>query len=134
MSQTKTCSECGATHSASQQSGNYLDYGWSFNFLSLGHYGGFTDCIPDTDKTEDDYVIHLCHDCCLKMIEALPNSFKAHLGNLGCHPGDLEKESCCQYAWTWDKANPKNSYRGDEHGGWYLVFEEADEDVPLSNG
>lgn len=124
--ETKACSECGQARGAGQQFGNFIDYGWSINFIMLGHYGGFTDCIPDPDMTEDDYMIHLCHDCCLKMIEALPNAFGKHLGDLGCHPGDLEKPSCCQYAWTWDKNNRKHHYRGDGAGGWTFVKEFAD--------
>ena len=131
----KVCSECGAANNASQQHGSYIDYGWSFNALQLGHYGGFTDNWPGRYTEPDDprYLIHLCHDCCLKMIEALPNAFREHLGTLGCHPGDLEKPSCCQYAWTFDITDRSKSYRGDGLGGWTLVSEN-DSDVPLTNG
>lgn len=111
---------------AGQQFGNYIDDGWSIDFLSLGHYGGFTDCIPDPDKTDTEYLMHFCHDCCLKMVATFPNAFGKHLGNLGCHPGDLEKPSCCEYAWTWDKNNTKLHYQGDGAGGWVLVRTESD--------
>ncbi len=117
----KSCSECGASQPTSQQEGSLIDYGWSFNQLALGHYGGFTDCIPDGNDEWDDpkYIVHLCHDCCIKMIRALPRVFEKALGDMGCHPGDVRNKSCCEYAWTMDASG--FSYRGNADGGWTLV-------------
>ena len=115
------CSECGALCPTNQQEGNFIDYGWSFNHLALGHYGGFTDCVPDSGDDWDDpkYTVHICHDCCHKLIKALPNIFRKALGNMGCHPGDIRNPSCCEYAWAFDGSG--FNYRGSADGSWTLV-------------
>lgn len=117
----KECSECGTHYPSHQQEGRFIDYGWSFNYLTLGHYGGFTDCVPDRGDDWDDekYIVHLCHDCCLKLIRALPSVFRKALGDLGCHPGNVGQPACCEYAWTTD--NSGFHYRGSADGSWTLV-------------
>jgi hypothetical protein len=116
----KECSECGTLCPTTQQQGNFIDYGWTFNYLALGYYGGFTDCVPDGSDDWDDekYIVHLCHNCCLKLIRALPGVFQEALGSMGCHPGNVKEPSCCEYAWTTDTSG--FSYRGDGEGGWIL--------------
>lgn len=122
MMEIKSCDLCGSVQEASQQSGNFIDYGWSFNWLSLGHYGGFTDCIPhqspDGEKESTaSYMVHMCHDCCVKMLDTFPAL--AQLSRAyGGHPNKNEHDSnngiatppCCKYAWTWVKLPDKDKY------------------------
>jgi hypothetical protein len=74
----KCCDNCGIEAPDSQQQGSYIDYGWSLNWLALGHYGGFTDCLPEGDYEFDSprYLAHLCHDCCIKLLNVLPGLAK----------------------------------------------------------
>ncbi len=109
-----------------------MDSGWSLNILGLGHYGGFTDCLPEAQRNDEDwgdYLVHLCHDCCVKMLEALPG-LAHHIFPTGGggHPnvGDnLESNDgtsltpCCTYAWTWKKhGNRQVTYFANADGGW----------------
>lgn len=124
----KPCTNCKVEWPTSQQQGNYIDDGISINTLDLGHYGGFTDCIPDPSKGEvysiseydpKPYMAHLCHDCCVILFNALPGlaefaEVRGGHGNLtnGWSFGGSDKEPgssippCCPYAWTWDKGEP----------------------------
>lgn len=122
MTYTKQCTNCGIDFPAEQQQGNFIDDGWSFNYCDLGHYGGFTDCIPDAGK---DYKVHLCHDCCVRMLDALPGLAKligpgGHSNGFDSSKTDdgTEIPPCCMHSWTWKK----------EHGEWktYLVSESGD--------
>ena len=120
---TKLCTNCNIPQSANSQDGNYIDDGISINVNHLGHYGGFTDNFPG--KT-DDYIAHLCHDCCVILSNALPG-FAAFAQVRGGHGnitgrwtysgGELshiqngtEVPPCCQYAWTWDKTDLTGPY------------------------
>lgn len=116
----KKCSECENFYPTNQQDGKLIDYGWTFNHLALGYYGGFTDSVPDDlyDWDDDKYNVYLCHDCCIKIIQALPKTFEKALGAMGCHPGNVGEPSCCKYSWTTDTSG--FSYRGDGEGGWVL--------------
>lgn len=125
MKQTKRCTNCGTECPASQQSGNYIDYGWSFNAADLGHYGGFTDCISNDDRSKTD--VHLCHDCCVRLIEVLPGL--AAVVKPGGHPNiewsssdtedGTEIPPCCKYAWTWKReAGEWVDYLVNESGAW----------------
>jgi hypothetical protein len=116
----KQCNGCGLMHDASCQGGNYIDYGWSFSYPDLGHYGGFTDnfdLVMDMRDSDSPgaFMVHLCHDCCVKMLDALPflaTNFRVN----GCNPNKNDHDSdrgiltppCCPYAWTWvhDKDEP----------------------------
>lgn len=107
-----------------------MDSGWSLNVLGLGHYGGFTDCLPDAhDDDMSDYLVHLCHDCCIKMLEVLPGlAHRIFPTGGGGHPnvgGNLESNDgtslrpCCTYAWTWKKhENRQVTYFANADGGW----------------
>jgi len=127
MQQTKTCDLCGVAQDSDPQEGNYIDYGWSFDWLSLGHYGGFTDCIPDRDLGSVDsiaeydsspYMVHMCHDCCVKLLDTFPALAKIARVN-GGHPNRNEHDSddgiatppCCPYAWTWVRNKDIADYR-----------------------
>ena len=119
---TLACTNCGVAAPTSQQQGNFIDYGWSLGNCSLGHYGGFSDNFPC-----DEEEAHLCHDCCLKMLEALPGLAKHLFPNGGGHPNmngsGIEVPSCCEYAWTWGDKCEKNcgnsdTYFGAPNGAW----------------
>jgi hypothetical protein len=124
------CVNCGSLAATSHQEGLFMDSGWSLNILGLGHYGGFTDCLPDAhDDDMSDYLVHLCHDCCVKMLEALPGlAQRIFPTGGGGHPnvGDnLESNDgtslmpCCTYAWTWKKhENRQVTYFANADGGW----------------
>ena len=127
MNGTRQCTNCGINKTTSPDFGDFIDDGWSFNYLTLGHYGGFTDCIPDmnVEYNDYDYIVHLCHDCCVRMLEALPGLAK--LIGPGGHSNGFDSSStddgteippCCNHAWTWKK----------EDGWWktYLVNENGD--------
>lgn len=137
---TKVCDNCATPAPTTQQQGHYIDYGWSFNWLHFGHYGGFTDCLPDKDEDSDSgrYFAHLCHDCCVKMLEALPGlAALVFPEGGGGHPNINEKGNaddgtqtppCCRYAWTWVKTlGPDGKTQYDTYFGtpdlkWKKVF------------
>lgn len=112
---TKTCDACNAAAPATQQSGNFIDYGWSFHWPDMGHYGGFTDHFLDTPEDVAASMVHLCHDCCVKMLAMFP-ALVNKMGVRGGHPNMNEHDSdngiatppCCPYAWTWvrDRSEP----------------------------
>jgi hypothetical protein len=124
------CINCGAPSPTSQQEGLFVDNGWSLNVLGLGHYGGFTDCLPDAqDDDLNDYLVHLCHDCCIKMLDALPGlARRIFPTGGGGHPnigdsmvGDdgTSVAPCCSYAWTWKKHGKRQvTYFGKADGSW----------------
>lgn len=93
----------------------YFDSGWTINFLSLGHYGGFTDPIPDLEDSVEKWTMHMCHDCCVKMVETFP-VLEEHVR--GGHPNRNEHDSdngietppCCPYAWTWVRDKSQEQY------------------------
>lgn len=98
-----------------QQFGNYIDSGISINVNTLGHYGGFTDNFPG--KQNDD-LAHLCHDCTVILFNALPGFARfaeVHGGHPNINwkstnnPNGTEVKPCCQYCWTWDSTDPKNT-------------------------
>lgn len=108
-----SCTNCGLEAPTTQQQGNFLDNGWSLNWLALGHYGGFTDCVPDSGDEWDapKYIFHLCHDCCLTMVRALPALAKLigaghpnmNTGNplSTAHFDGIDLPPCCEHAWTF---------------------------------
>lgn len=125
MNNMKPCTNCGVNNATSQQSGNYIDYGWSFDAINLGYYGGFTDCLPSEDRSSG--TVHLCHDCCVRLIEALPGL--AAVVEPGGHPNiewsssdtedGTEIPPCCKYAWTWKReAGEWVTYLVNESGAW----------------
>lgn len=110
MSNMSVCSLCDKPSKAVFQS-PYLDGGWSFNWVTLGHYNGFTDSIIEASESEQDetaFMVHMCHECCVKMLKTFPA-----LQNIarvrGGHPNMNEHLAsdgtktppCCPYAWTW---------------------------------
>lgn len=120
-----TCNNCAVAAPASQQVGHYIDYGWSLSHDFLGHYGGFSDNFPSDGK-----LAHLCHDCCVKMMEALPGLAKYLFANYGGHPNakhddrGISVPSCCEYAWTWDgdcECGGVIVYNGAPAGAWRRV-------------
>jgi hypothetical protein len=133
----KRCDNCASPAPTTQQDGDFIDYGWSIDWLSLGHYGGFTDCLPDSQDDEPNrYIAHLCHDCCLKMLDAMPGlAALIFPQGGGGHPNMNEHDSdngtatppCCPYAWTWNKTvSPDGepvyeTYFGTADGGWKKI-------------
>jgi len=134
MQETKKCDLCGEEQEAGQQQGQFIDYGWSFNWLSFGHYGGFTDCIPDMNLGDVDsigeydpspYMVHACHDCCVKLLELFPRLAEI-AGVRGGHPNKNEHDSedgtavlpCCPYAWTW----VRNPNAGDYENRYFTYL------------
>ena len=135
----KCCDNCGIEAPDSQQQGSYIDYGWSLNWLALGHYGGFTDCLPEGDYEFDSprYLAHLCHDCCIKLLNVLPGLAKLIFPQEGGgHPNMNDHDSedgtltppCCQWAWTWKRspagtpnAGQYETYFGTADGGWKKI-------------
>ena len=127
------CTNCGTPSPTTQQDGKYIDDGISINVNDLGHYGGFTDNFPGK---MDDYIAHLCHDCCVILFNALPGfaefaQVRGGHGNItggACYTGgELSHikngtliKPCCQYAWCWDATDKNNviSYRATPELTW----------------
>lgn len=119
------CSNCGAEAPTTQQEGRYIDWGWSLSHNFLGHYGGFSDNFPS-----EGLLSHICHDCCVVMMRALPGLAKSLFpAGGGGHPSvsnetGILTPSCCEYAWTWDKEERCGEcgdhvlYFGAPDGGW----------------
>jgi hypothetical protein len=135
MNGTRQCTNCGIDKTTSPDFGDFIDDGWSFDYLAFGHYGGFTDCIPDPDEGEvnslaeydpSPYMAHLCHDCCVRMLEALPGLAKligpgGHSNGFDSSTTDdgTETPPCCNHAWTWKKEDGKwKTYLVNENGDW----------------
>lgn len=112
---TKLCTNCNIPQPAISQDGHFIDDGISMNTMTLGHYGGFTDCLPSPDQ--QDVWAHLCHDCAKLLFDTLPGLARfarIHGGhsniswNSSETPDGTTMAPCCQYAWTWDMTDPKN--------------------------
>lgn len=136
MKETQSCDACGVAEPATQQAGNYIDYGWSFLWPDLGHYGGFTDSFLDAPHNHEEAMVHLCHDCCVKFLELFPR-LVAKMRVQGGHPNRNEHDSdngigvppCCPYAWTWVVDSPADNprkktfthYRATRELTWEIV-------------
>ena len=92
--QAVQCDNCGAIEMAVQENTPLIHCGWAFDVRSFGYYAGFTD----SAFTEQEQLVVLCHDCCVRMVEALPVMKKFLRGG---HPSLLSDEAppCCPYAW-----------------------------------
>lgn len=108
------CTNCGTPNPTTQQQGNYIDDGIAIDVNTLGHYGGFIDDFPPKENS----LAHLCHDCCVILLNVLPG-FAAFAQMSGGHsnlnsryPFNIDNGTlivpCCQYAWTWDKTDKDN--------------------------
>lgn len=136
------CSACEIEQEASQQQGNYIDYGWSLNWVNLGHYGGFTDSYFDRPDDPAGEIIHLCHDCCIKLLNLFPLlvdkiDVKGGHPNMNEMPGldGIDVPPCCPYCWTFvkDESKPKGrqqytSYRATADLKWEAVNRDPDEE------
>ena len=129
---TIACTNCGIEAPTSQQGGNYIDDGWSIGHDFLGHYGGFSDNFPP----DENGLAHLCHDCCVLMLNALPGLAKFLFPNGGGgHSSQFSDPPCCQYAWTVDKCACGGYvvYHGSPDGVWRrLGCERCDPEDSLS--
>jgi hypothetical protein len=139
MKNTSSCSLCKEPSGIVFDSA-YLDGGWSFNWVSLGHYSGFTDSIIDaTGKSEEEFMVHMCHDCCVKMLETFP-ALKEIARVRGGHPNMNEHDSmngietppCCPYAWTWVKVSDSSFM--PEYKTYFSTDELTWEERPELNG
>lgn len=124
------CTNCGAEARTTQQEGNFIDGGLSFDLVNLGFYGGFWDNFPTNGR---EGLAHICHDCSVVFMRALPGLAKKILPNGGGHPNFIHAEkitkgtetpSCCEFAWTWkdeldaDDEDSILTYFGRADGGW----------------
>lgn len=113
--QAVQCDNCGAINVAVQEGTPLIDGGWAFDVRSFGYYAGFTDSM----FVEGEQLVVLCHDCCLKMVEALPVMKKFVRGG---HPSLLNEGAppCCPYAWKFEKneAGELETYLATEDGRW----------------
>lgn len=131
------CDCCGVVHETSGHGGNFLDYGWSFSYPDLGHYGGFTDHFEELVDMRDpeiarSFLIHMCHDCCVKLLELFPLlADRMHVH--GGHPNKNEHDAtdanlippCCPYSWTFvynenepDRSKRYKHYRATKDLTW----------------
>lgn len=142
---TLTCTNCRVDAPATQQEGNYIDNGISINVNDLGHYGGFTDNFPGK---MNDYIAHLCHNCCVILFNALPGFAEfaqvkgGHYNTTSINSHSLVKDGtlinpCCAYAWTTDKVK-NHTYISTPELTWqflqddnefYLPQKEQDESI-----
>lgn len=125
----KKCDNCGMNHLATQQDGNFIDGGLSLDLLNMGHYGGLWDNFPPEDRGG---LVHLCHDCSLILVRALPAILHFALpGGKGGHPNNVHRETsdrgtetppCCELAWTWNQVGESRyeveTYYGTAEGEW----------------
>jgi len=138
---TRVCDACGSTESARQQSGNFIDDGWSFNWVDLGHYGGFTDPFLDSPADSQAQMIHICHDCCVKLLAFFP-ALAEKTRARGGHPNRNEHDPdngiatppCCPYAWTWvrnksiaEYSKQFTTYMATDELTWLAVPDRDDE-------
>lgn len=127
------CANCGTEARTTQQEGNFLDGGLSFDLVSLGFYGGFWDNFSQGKEG----LAHICHDCSLLFMRALPGLAKRILPQGGGHPNNIHvpvtnedrevlEPSCCEFAWTWnakeqDADGQHQTYFGTPDGDWEKV-------------
>jgi hypothetical protein len=116
MANYAKCGLCGSQNEYVFKDSNLIDSGWTLNWLNLGYYGGFTDCIPGNladvysiaEYDETPYTVNMCHACCVKLIDTFP-ALKEVARVRGGHPNMNEHDPsngtatppCCPYAWTW---------------------------------
>lgn len=100
--------------------------GWYLPFRHFGYYNGFDDRAFTHD--EDDSV-WLCHDCIVKMLEALPILAEKvgvgghyNLNHTGEHEDGTVHEPCCRFAWTSRPSDTKafDAFVVGADGKWKL--------------
>lgn len=127
----KKCDNCGLESPTTQQDGNFIDGGLSVDLLNMGHYGGMWDNFPFDGN---DRLVHICHDCSVTFLRALPGLAKLVMPIGGGHPNQNEQTtvrgtdtpSCCEFAWTWncDELDDNGQYQvyyGEADGGWRKI-------------
>jgi hypothetical protein len=128
------CDACGVEQRVTQQSSsNLFDGGWILPYEDFGYYGAFSDEIDVAYGKRSAKSWSLCHDCVVKFFETFPALAKSFGG--GHHPNFIHtdfcdegddgtvRESCCRFAWTWQRVNVGGekvhiSHYGDGKGGW----------------
>lgn len=103
---TANCSECGAIVKAvfpTKSETGYFQVDRGLCLDLTGHYGGFNDDIRAMFGDEPRYAI-LCHDCSLRVFQALPNFTKNGLGMN--HPAEFGGGACCEYGYDPDNCGP----------------------------
>lgn len=118
MNETLTCSACNAECPAAWQGGNYIDNGWSFDWVDAGHYNGFTDHFMGEPDDPKDHLVHFCHDCCVKLLDMFPplvEKMRCKGGHPNMNPSvkddGIATPPCCPYAWTWVRDKSKLGYQ-----------------------
>jgi hypothetical protein len=97
MSAVVTCDGCGETTVCTQQE-HLPDYGWALPYEQFGYYGGFTDEIEVLLGQRETNLAILCHDCVVKVLNALPMLANKIAPDDGHHPYEGETP-CCKWAW-----------------------------------
>ena len=128
---TALCTNCGSAIRSSYGATEYVpgDYFMVDNGLCLdvaGHYGGFVDT-PGYPGTAGGRYAFLCHDCSVRLADALPGVFA---GDRGCgHPVNSgTAPPCCPYSWsTAEVSDPENPNKvwetlipREDLSGWQL--------------
>lgn len=93
--QITSCSECGSAQQVSDAD-SLPRNGFLFAPRSFGYYSGFSDNLPWRGVKREEEVF-LCHDCCVRLLEAFPSIARA-IGQGGHHPCD-DETPCCLYSW-----------------------------------
>lgn len=126
--QTVPCANCGAESPVVVGGG--IDNGWCISAVWMGYYGGFTDiCGLESEEEYRALEANICHDCCHKLLDALPGLAKVLLPfGSGAHslPAGAPKDSppCCRYCWTFKNEPcpnceyPHTTYGGTDEGTW----------------
>lgn len=97
------CQGCGQNRLI-ESCGNGLHNGLVLSGFG-GYYGGFDDVffdIKDQEEYESRDRANLCHDCVVKLLEALPTLAYSLGINPGAHPSDHNDTPCCKWAWSLD--------------------------------
>lgn len=107
---TKVCDGCKEIFKTASVNTTFPESGLLFPFRQLGYYDGFTDNEPWDHETEDE-LMYLCHDCVVKMLDAVPflyENISKRYGN-GLHPTlNEDGTSCCKYCWIPNKKEKQN--------------------------
>lgn len=111
----RPCDNCG--ESRPTYGGGLIMNGWLIDWHEFGYYAGFHDNFPRDGASKP---INICHECCLKVIEALPvlRRFMARGHSVS---GD-GAPSCCEFAWTMgtDARGYEVVCDSDGQGGWEI--------------
>ncbi|MFZ9715856.1 MAG: hypothetical protein ACO3CH_00165 [Ilumatobacteraceae bacterium] len=102
---TVICDECKREVEAETVNAHLPDRGLDIPFRACGYYGGFIDSDPWEELSLEE-MFRLCHDCVVKMLDALPGLSEKIFGLWGStlHPtSNPDGTPCCRFSWTSSK-------------------------------